>query len=515
MGKAWLIGAAAVVVAMLPCGAVPAQPPPKGSVVPPPDEQRAVDEAAYRGMFLYAYDQASWQATDDMLTKIGPARSDVGGWLVDGDPISPEVVFYDKEAADPKALYVARFREGRLVQGRATNVALEKLKASGVTRCSREPFNIVAISPFEQGQPISVYFLVPRTDVATMPMGGHFMVPVSVPVEQAGGVRSKALVVTHDLTPTPTEIYVYASLSMKLPIAVSTSQNRKVWLVDGARIEPIEARAKPAAALPPETMTVPAGPVQSVRRGQLLHAYDQAAALATADFVAKAADADDLTDGWIVDGTVDAMDVIFANGDRGNPRTVYSARIERGVLVRSRVYREGSTIGMTPARRRMLDARYTAAAALRAHGRKYCSPGPPNTVVLPPEHAGEPMLVYFLSPRPERDMVPMGGHYRVPVSTVDGRAGRVESFPGCDLVDTRSRPQRSDVPTLTLDIDRHNFEPNEFHVYAAIALRDKLHVSTTLNDKRWIVTGDGITDAEEAPKKRAPPPAVRRRIARR
>ncbi|MGF7150760.1 hypothetical protein FHS96_004418 [Sphingomonas zeicaulis] len=277
MARRWLMAAAAMIVAMPPCGAAPAQPPPKGSVVPPPDEQRAVDEAAYRGMFLYAYDQASWKATDDMLTKIGPARSDVGGWLVDGDPLSPEVVFYDKDAAGPKALYVARFREGELVQGRvlgtgedrrlsaarrqliaATNVALEKLKGSGVTRCSHQPFNIVAIPPIDEGEPISVYFLIPRTDMATMPMGGHFMVPVSatdgkpgpvqsftidcaeVPLTPVKGTETKVILASHDLTPTPTEIHIYSSLTAQVAVGVTTTTNRRVWLVEGAEVDLID-----------------------------------------------------------------------------------------------------------------------------------------------------------------------------------------------------------------------------------------------------------------------------------
>lgn len=495
-------------------------------------------------------------ATDDMLTKIGSARDRLGGWIVDADSSDTRLIYYDNDPREPKALYVAQFDGGgRLLSGRvlgraddrvlspanrrmiaAKDAAIRRFAATPVTACSSQPYNII---PIRGVLYTSVYFLVPRTDMKTMPMGGHYVVRVwpdgsasapeaftrtcaEVPIAQTGGDRTRALVVTHDLTPTPTEIHVYASLSMKLPIAVSTTQNQKTWWVEGERIErldPTASRAPPPAPSPPPQsapMTVRAAPSASVWRGQLLHAYDAAAALATADFLKKAPDAAELTAGWIVDGTVEAMDVIFANEDRHNPRTVYSARIERGVLVRSRVYREGSAIGMTPTRRRMLEARYTAAAALRAHGRKYCSPGPPNTVVLPPERDDEPMLVYFLSPRPERDMVPMGGHYRVPVSTVDGRAGQVESFPGCDLIDARKRPLQGDVPTLTFDTDEHNSLPNEFHVYAAIALGDELHVHTTRNGMNWTVTRDRIRpDGAPEPRPKPVDPRARRIISRR
>ena len=493
-------------------------------------EAEALRSAAYIGQQLYRYDRMSRAATEDVWKKVEFADAWIGSWVIVGKAGAETLIYHDGDRREPKAVYVATFEGDRLVSGRALSpsedrtlsekikaliavrrIAVVELAMAHVQRCSSEPFSIIPISSVGLA---AVYFLVPQTTMSSVPLGGHYALFASsdgrrrslkalgpacmdVPVEQPSA-SARALSVTHDLTPYPTEVHVWASLSAGVPIIVSTSQNGRVWRIEKGEIEPVEPTAKvepqraPRPASSPAPITVRDGPALAVRRGQLLHAYDQAAALATADFVAKAPDAADLTDGWVVDGTVDAMDVVFSNADRGNPRTVYSARIERGVLVRSRVYREGSTTGMTPARRQMLDARYTASAALRAHGRKYCSPGPPNTVVLPPEREDEPMLVYFLSPRPERDMVPMGGHYRVPVSTVDGHAGQVESFPGCDLIDARKRLLQGDVPTLTFDTDEHNSVPNEFHVYAAIALGDELHVRTTRNGSNWTVTRDRI-----------------------
>lgn len=72
-------------------------------------EQAAVQQALDRGTLIYAYDQAAWHGTDDMLAKIENPNEVLGGWIVDGPVNAPELVFYDKDEADPHAVYVAQF----------------------------------------------------------------------------------------------------------------------------------------------------------------------------------------------------------------------------------------------------------------------------------------------------------------------------------------------------------------------------------------------------------------------
>lgn len=47
-------------------------------------QSEALARASQRGALLYAYDQAAWHGTDDMLAKIGDPASRIGGYIVDG-----------------------------------------------------------------------------------------------------------------------------------------------------------------------------------------------------------------------------------------------------------------------------------------------------------------------------------------------------------------------------------------------------------------------------------------------
>jgi len=83
-------------------------------------EAAATKQAAERGMLMYAYDQAAWHGIDDLRAKTDIAKLGTGGWIVDGPVQAPQLVFFDKDAAAPHALYVADFRDGRLVASHLT-----------------------------------------------------------------------------------------------------------------------------------------------------------------------------------------------------------------------------------------------------------------------------------------------------------------------------------------------------------------------------------------------------------
>jgi len=130
-----------------------------------------IQRAAERGRMIYAYDQAAWHGTDDMLAKIPHPETVVGGWIVDGPAESPELVFFDKNEADPHAVYVAQFRSNKLVSSRllgssddtrlspqrillikARKIGLDAFFASKVERCTQRPYNTVVLpSPLPGG----------------------------------------------------------------------------------------------------------------------------------------------------------------------------------------------------------------------------------------------------------------------------------------------------------------------------------------------------------------------------
>jgi hypothetical protein len=244
---------------------------------PPKAEIKAADEAAVqlavdRGALIYAYDQAAWHGTDDLAAKLPDYPSKVAGWIVDGPAEAAQLVFYDKDQADPHAVYVADFRGRQLVSSRllgaaddrslsperkamvaARRAALEALIAGKARRCKPQSFNTVVLPPAVAGGVTLVYFLTPQTDLKAIPMGGHYRVEVAahgragkprafanscmeMPFENAKGERPVALVITHLLDRTPTEIHVFSSLAVGLPIFVATTQGKRMWSVEGSRI---------------------------------------------------------------------------------------------------------------------------------------------------------------------------------------------------------------------------------------------------------------------------------------
>lgn len=132
----------------------------------------------------------------------------------------------------------------------AKNSAREALKSADVKMCVDKPFNTVVLPPASPEAPISVYFLTPQTEVASVPAGRDYRVDVSaddktgpvraftnscisVPSDRAAN-KPEALVLTHLLDPTPTEIHVFTMLAAGLPLYVSTTQNKRLWVVEAS-----------------------------------------------------------------------------------------------------------------------------------------------------------------------------------------------------------------------------------------------------------------------------------------
>jgi hypothetical protein len=246
-------------------------------------EAVAVRQAEQRGAMIYAYDQAAWHGTDDLRAKMADFAAQVGGWIVDGPAEAPELVFYDKNAADPHAVYIADFRDGKLVSSRvlgpsddrtlspprkalieAVRAAREKLVDEHARHCANAPPNVVVLPPSAPGASTLVYFLTPQTKTDAVPVGGHYRVEVGpdgkaremrpftrscidmpalggkAPGVPAGG-NSVGGVVTHLLDPVPTEIHVFASLAARLPLYVGTTSNRRMWAVEDGHIRLIVA----------------------------------------------------------------------------------------------------------------------------------------------------------------------------------------------------------------------------------------------------------------------------------
>lgn len=269
-----LLPKAAALAAMTLCLA-PADAAPKARMTEA--EGALVQQALDRGTLIYRYDRAAWLGTDDLKVKLPDFPSKVGGWIVDGPADSPQLVFYDKDEADPQMVYVANFDGTRLVSSRiltqadnrsmspgrkamiaARRAAIDSIVASKAMFCSKTPPNTVILPPAVPGSPILVYFLTPQSTLKSIPLGGHNLVEVSadgkagkprpftkscleMPIEGPDGKRPEALMVTHLLDPVPTEMHVFSSLAARLPIYVSM-KGKRVWAAEGARIRLLDPK---------------------------------------------------------------------------------------------------------------------------------------------------------------------------------------------------------------------------------------------------------------------------------
>jgi hypothetical protein len=241
-----------------------------------PAEQSAIDLALARGRLIYAYDQAAWHGTDDMLAKVEHPETKVRAWIVDGPAESPTLIFFDKDEADPHAVYIAEFRDNKLVSSRvlgpnddrtlspqrkamilARDRGMEAWQAAKPVYCSDKHPNTVVLPPERPGGPFLVYVMTPQTENGIYPTGGHFRVEISAD-GKAGASRSFTnscltvgpapkgstfLFVTHLLDPVPTEMHVFTVLAANLPIIVGTSADR-AWVVDGKTITPVDLKKK-------------------------------------------------------------------------------------------------------------------------------------------------------------------------------------------------------------------------------------------------------------------------------
>jgi hypothetical protein len=235
-------------------------------------EKVGIQQALERGTLIYAYDQAAWHGTDDLAAKMPDYPTKVRGWIVDGPAEAPVLIFFDKNEADPRAVYIAQFRENRLVSGKvlgpaddrtltpprramiaALRTATQALVHSGFGACKTQPFNTVVLPPAKADGPIVVYFLTPQTATDAVPFGGHYRFEIGpdgkvhgqrrftntcleMPLHPPGGEQSAGIGVTHLLDPVPTEIHVFTSLTTHLPVFVAITSNKHLWKVDGATI---------------------------------------------------------------------------------------------------------------------------------------------------------------------------------------------------------------------------------------------------------------------------------------
>jgi hypothetical protein len=229
---------------------------------------------------------------------------------------------------------------------------------------------------------------------------------------------------------------------------------------------------------------------RATSRGEMLYSYDQAAWHGTDDLIAKAKAAgvwDTLAPtlgGWVVDGT--AADPVLVFIDKADtPQAIYTARFADGGtrLVESKLLGAGDDRSISSSRMKLVLALRAARAEVDRAQLARCADSSFNTVVLPPETPGGPILVYVMTPQTQAGIWPVGGHYLIEIKP-DGTVGSTRPFTK-SCITTGERPKGT---TTAFNVS-HLLDPvpTEIHVFTMLAARLPIYVITTQNKRGWAI----------------------------
>lgn len=220
------------------------------------------------------------------------------------------------------------------------------------------------------------------------------------------------------------------------------------------------------------------------RLGREIYRHDQLAWVAT-DVLMDKVGMDKMQQeggrGWIVDtsqqdqalvrfvrakgnGVEAAYDIVFVEGKK--PKLVKPKQRE-----------------LTKYQQERFDALHAAGRALSTGQHPWCGGNPNNVVLDDPDGSG--FLVYFLRAKPSATAVPVGGHYRITVSS-DGKIEELDQlFASCLTMDRNQVPQEAQAAALAMTHFRSK-TPLETHVF--LSLQERLPFMVILEDgKVWAV----------------------------
>ncbi|NRD88587.1 hypothetical protein C8024_02580 [Sphingopyxis sp. BSNA05] len=214
-------------------------------------------------------------------------------------------------------------------------------------------------------------------------------------------------------------------------------------------------------------------------RGFDLYRYDQAA-WHTTDAMRE--DIEDLDGsgirGWVVTNVETGLLVTFWKPEGDRLQGVYSAVWGDGKVSDRRIL-AGKEAELSAKQIELIDA----SRAIDASALERCSKSPFNLVTLPPAKAGDPILVYLLTPQTSHFNIPLGGHYRFAVENgkvIDQR----QFMTSCFALPVAGEPGQEAVAIAVSHV--LDPVPTEIHIFSAFAARMPIYVITTQNKFQWV-----------------------------
>ncbi|WP_145955573.1 hypothetical protein [Sphingorhabdus sp. SMR4y] len=219
-------------------------------------------------------------------------------------------------------------------------------------------------------------------------------------------------------------------------------------------------------------------------RGLDLYRHDQAA-WHTTDAMRE--DIEDLDGsgirGWVVTNVETGLLVTFWKPEGDRLQGVYSAVWGDGKVSDRRIL-AGEEAELSATQIELIDA----SRAIDASALERCSKSPFNLVTLPAAKAGDPILVYLLTPQTGWDSIPLGGHYRFSVengTVIDQRKFMNSCFDMPVKGDKKNEPVAFGITHFLDPV------PTEIHVFSVFAAKKPLYVITTQNELQWVTEVSG------------------------
>lgn len=223
----------------------------------------------------------------------------------------------------------------------------------------------------------------------------------------------------------------------------------------------------------------------SERLGRAIYRHDRAAAVAT-DALLATPEIDARINGWVTERRGDDIVVTFiGTGDGAEPAAFYRATVSGSGALAEPISVLEPTMALTPFEAGAMAAR----AAALSSGFEPCTASY-NTVVLPADaSSGDRWTVYLLPGSTRRDVVPIGGTYRVEV-----QAGTVVSKRAFTRSCIALQPTaRSVAMMITHVLDPM---PTEAHVFWSLWADKPMYVATAPNGAFWSITDGSIQPVE-------------------
>ena len=235
--------------------------------------------------------------------------------------------------------------------------------------------------------------------------------------------------------------------------------------------QPSEPKANPSSAI-----------ALAESRGLRLYQAYQIAPYAVAKSKAVLKDRIGETNGYVITNSAnDQLLTFVGRSDDGKLYAIWRGRYRNGIEVEAAlIARESDAAILSDDERVAFNAERAALSYIFSNQSKL---GPiscsgdimPNMVVLRPTKTDPTFAVYIMTPQIDKDVVPLGGHYRI---TLDENS-RVQSFwaltDGCHDIDLLHDGRR-----LVADYVNHRSDhyPNEIHVFASLAADAQIMVDT-------------------------------------